>query len=197
MGKALDLDYQSTARLKQPQRLPSSPPSQDPTPEMTYALLAEELNKLSIQERDDIFADIHGVGERIEEPPELVRESMAKMENEISSIHNKSAYLEAKMQSPAYVDDVNFKLKFLRAHRFDPKAAAECLASFFESKRDLFGPQNLIKDITLDDLDGDDMDLLMRGGYQLLPLRDSAGRLVLSQWPLVQCERDPPLRAKV
>jgi hypothetical protein len=71
----LDVDYQSAAELTRPQQLPAAPRSQDSTPEMTYSLLAEELNKLSIKERDKVFADLHCVKEQVEEGPELLHES--------------------------------------------------------------------------------------------------------------------------
>jgi hypothetical protein len=50
------------------------------------------------------------------------------------------------------------------------------MVRFFELKKRLFGAEKLVKDITLDDLDEDDMDTLETGCVQVSPLIDMAGR---------------------
>jgi hypothetical protein len=191
----LDVKFKDVM-VKEPQKLPQLPPMEDPSPEMTYALLAKELNKLSIKERDNILADIHGVGECIEEFPAFVQESLAQMEVEVTNIQQKSAYLAAEQDSPTYVKDEAFRLKFLRAHRFDVRSAADAMVGYFQSKLELFGPKKLTREIGLQDFDEDDMALLRRGGYQVLPQRDSCRRVVVAQWPQTQTENDT-LRSKV
>jgi hypothetical protein len=182
---------------KHPRQLPAFPPREDPAPETTYALLAQELNKLSMTERDTIFADVHGVAPCIEESPEFVQNSLEELDDEVDKISQKPAYARAKRQSPTYVADSNFRLKFLRAHRFEAKDAAAAMASFFEIKLDLFGFEKLTREIVLEDFDEDDLELLGRGGFQLLPGRDNSGRVVISNWPLVLNQGDVPLRSKV
>eukprot|EP00526_Cylindrotheca_closterium_P026840 CAMPEP_0113629714 /NCGR_PEP_ID=MMETSP0017_2-20120614/15428_1 /TAXON_ID=2856 /ORGANISM="Cylindrotheca closterium" /LENGTH=51 /DNA_ID=CAMNT_0000540129 /DNA_START=15 /DNA_END=167 /DNA_ORIENTATION=+ /assembly_acc=CAM_ASM_000147 len=46
---------------------------------------------------------------------------------------------------------------FLRGNRYDTKAAANQMLKFFETKQDLFGTEKLTKDITIEDLDEDDI----------------------------------------
>ena len=144
-------DVESTQNF--PATFPPLPPATDPSPEDTYALLAQELNKLSIKERDTIYADIHGVAEHNdEETEEMRRNSLMEMELAIENISRKSAYLQAKSQSAAHVEDPNLRLKFLRAHCYNISDAARAFVSFFESKKELFGVQKLSKNIELDDL---------------------------------------------
>jgi hypothetical protein len=193
----LDGDYRETAIHKSPQEIPPLPPSKDPSPEMTYHLLAQELNKLSMTERDTILADAHGVSQQIEETAEFVQDSLVQLDTEVENIAQKIAYLQAKKESPKYVNGDNFRLKFLRAHRFEVKNAAVCLVAFFEAKLDLFGPQKLTKEILLEDLDEEVMDLMKRGFFQILPERDQSGRVVVSHWPIVQNEKDFPVRIQV
>ena len=193
---ALDVDYEATA-YKHPEELPMLPPSKDPSPEMAYALLAQELNNLSIQERDTILADVHGISQPIEETAELVQKALTHLDRELDKIKTKLAFSQAKKESPNFVNDVNFRLKFLRAHGFREKDAAACMVSFFEAKLDLFGPNRLTREILLDDLDEEDMDLMKRGGFQILPESDQSNRVVVSHWPIVHNEKDFPIRVQV
>ena len=48
----------------------------------------------------------------------------------------------------------------------------------FETKQELFGEDKVARDITLDDFDKDDMACIKAGGYQILPVRDRAGRCI-------------------
>ena len=82
-----------------------------------------------------------------------------------------------------YVQDRDFRLKFLRADLFNATEAALRLARHFQAKLELFGRSKLVKDIVQDDLDEEDMAALYAGFTQLLPVRDRAGRAVSLWFP--------------
>jgi hypothetical protein len=76
------------------------------------------------------------------------------------------------------VKDRVLRLKFLRAESFIAKQAADRMIRFFDIKLFLFGKDKLCKDITIKDLDYDDMATLEAGFLQLLPVRDRSGRCI-------------------
>jgi hypothetical protein len=149
-------------------------------PEDDAALIAEDLYKLSITERERVLFDLHGVSVAFEETPEMIACRLAELEMKISMIKKKPAYATAKAKNPEYVGNRNLRLKFLRAESFDSQRAADRLVRFFESKLELFGEDKLAKDITSKDLDQEDRAHLEKGQMQVLPLRDRAGRVVVT-----------------
>jgi hypothetical protein len=168
-------------------QVPSSlPPTQDPSPESTDALLARELNTLSIQEREKVFEEIHGVDSIEETPdrPELLNQQLAQMDFELTKIHRKSAYLKARIQSPEYVSNREFLLRFLRVDGYNPKDAADRLVSFFDFKLELFGPKKLTEDIKIEDFYSnlDDKAALESGVFQLLPGTDRSRRPIVGKF---------------
>jgi hypothetical protein len=62
---------------------------------------------------------------------------------------------------------------------FDAEKAARRFVRFFDYKLDLFGPERLVKDILLNDLDADDMDCLMTGSHLVLKEKDRGGRTII------------------
>jgi hypothetical protein len=144
-------------------------------------ILAQELNQLSIKEREELLYDIHGVLELPKEEPDFVASSLQAMDKEISvySHDDKSAYVLAQEQNYDYVSSVKIRLKFLRTDNFNPRLAAQRLIKFFAMKLHLFGPEHLTRDIRLDDLSNDEKKSVESGLVQLLPLRDRAGRAVI------------------
>jgi hypothetical protein len=147
----------------------------------TDALLAREMNQLSMAEREKIYHDIHGVAEIVDEDPEFILQCLTRLEQELSKIPNsrKEAYNKASSLSPDHVDDRKFRLKFLRAFDYDPNECAEKIVSFFQWKLRLWGADKLGRDIRLSDFDGHDLECLKNGHLQLLPARDRAGRAML------------------
>jgi hypothetical protein len=146
------------------------------------AILAQELNQLTLKEREELLYDIHGVLELPKEEPDFVASCLQQMDKEISTYsHNdKKAYELAHAQNYEYVSSERLRLKFLRADNFNPRLAAQRLIKFFASKLQLFGPEYLTRDIRLDDLmSEDDNNCIESGLLQLLPLRDRAGRAVI------------------
>lgn len=142
-------------------------------------LLVRELNQLSMEERNRALEDVHGVGEIVKETPELVEESLELLETEINKVRSRTAYEKAAFMSPSYPKDRDFRLMFLRADFFNPKKAAKRLVSYFDHKLRLFGINKLVKPITLDDLDEEDLRDLHSGSLQVLPQKDRAGRTII------------------
>jgi hypothetical protein len=166
------------------------------TMEESYALLAKEMNKLSMQEREGVLQDIHGVADIPNETPEFVEASLTEMERTIqeilapsswwSSSSQVSAYEQARNINPSYVQDTKLRLMFLRADRFHAKDAALRMIQFFEEKLSLFGPDKLTMNIVLRDMNADDTKSLESGFFQILPNRDRAGRAIICGSPMLR-----------
>mmetsp|Transcript_40168 Transcript_40168/g.96920 ORF Transcript_40168/g.96920 Transcript_40168/m.96920 type:complete len:438 (+) Transcript_40168:42-1355(+) len=151
-------------------------PESNPEPDGIDNLLNAELCNLSLDERGQVFDDIHGVSDVIEETPELVSDSLERVDEELKLINDKYAYDFAYALDPKYVKNRVFRLRFLRATLFDAKATASRIVQHFEIKMELFGKDKLSQDITQDDLDPEDLTMLYAGYYQNIGVRDRAGR---------------------
>jgi hypothetical protein len=164
----------------------SLPPSHDPSQDTADALLARELNRMSIQEREKIFEEIHGVDgvEGNEEDPRFLSQCLEEMQEELRKLNRKSAYLQAKIQNRGYVSKRDLLLKFLRSEAYKPKEAAIRLVAFFELKLELFGKEKLTKEIRVEDFSTSPNDLaaLELGLFHRLPGRDRSGRVILGKF---------------
>jgi hypothetical protein len=149
------------------------------------AVLAEDLNNMTMHERERVYYDLHGVSAAIEETPELVECRLVELDNEIRNTGSRNAYSIAEAQTVKYVSNPKLRLKFLRASLFDVKSAASRLIQFFEMKQKLFGLEKLTKDIEIDDFDEEDRRAVESGVLQILPLRDRSGRVVLCSVPML------------
>jgi hypothetical protein len=156
------------------------------------ALIAADMTRLSMEERDQVLNDIHGVSNDMEETPEKLHASLIRLQTELDKIHYKAAYELARSRNPAFVEDRVFRLKFLRADFLNASNAALRMVRHFQVKLELFGPENLTKDITQDDLEDGDMKNLYSGHSQILPLRDQAGRCI-SVWAAPPATLEPVL----
>jgi hypothetical protein len=146
-------------------------------------ILAKEMYRLSIDERNEALYDFHGIAEMPQENPEMLARALGALEEGIQNIPKKAAYETALAMSPDYVRDPKFRLKFLRAaDKFDPKSAAHKLVEFLEVKMELFGSDKLTKDIKLKDLSADDLSVLESCAVQVLRGRDTAGRAIFCQF---------------
>lgn len=175
----------------------ATPPTADPTPPEAEALLSGALYGFSTEDRDQALADVHGVTSAVALDNEFIASRLAQLDQAISDCRSKSAYLRAKIQNPEYVSNRKFRLQFLIADNFQPPAAAERLVSYFESKLVLFGLEMLTRDLTLDDLGGEDIKSLEHGVVQRLVGKDHAGRAVVSCWPTTQQEPSIRIQNKV
>lgn len=154
-----------------------------PTSAEADYLVAQQLLRLSIQDRERVYHDLHGVSDAVQETPGLITRSLELLEMELQNLPEKVAYEAAKAMNPDYVHNQDYRLRFLRADLFDAKAAALRMARHFETKMELFGRDKLGRDIVQDDLDDITMSLLYSGIGHQLPQRDRAGRVVCVYTP--------------
>ena len=163
--------------------LAPSSPAECPTPAETGAMLAKEMNKLSVEEREKVLEDVHGIPRVVDETQEFIEACLTLLEKELTNISSKPAYDLASSTSKEYTSSKKIRLMFLRAESYDPCNAASRMVRFFDEKNKLFGADKLTKDITLDDLDLDDIITLKNGFYQVLPEKDCVGRKAFCQFP--------------
>jgi hypothetical protein len=179
----------------------SKPPSTGtiahfPTPSSSFQLacriwfmpsdekIASELRRLSVQEREKVWADLSGnektssFRNEVAEDDVIIRAALEDLRREIDDIHIKESLLLTRHQSH-YVKDRSFQLMFLRSCDYDGKAAAKLLIDHIDRKRQLFGDETLGRDITRDDMSEHELEIISSGGLGFLQDRDSAGRVVL------------------
>jgi hypothetical protein len=183
-------DSTSAVSKKTPSDLPGpSSPTENPTLAEASALLAKEMNQLSVNEREKVLEDVHGIARVVDEPQEFIEACLALLENELTKISSKAAYDLASSMSKEYTSSKRLRLMFLRAESYDPPNAASRMVRFFDEKYELFGADKLAKDITLADLDPDDIINIEDGLLQVLPSKDCAGRKVMCQFPKLKVIR--------
>jgi hypothetical protein len=158
---------------------------------------AQEIYDLSLQERNSVYEDVHGVAEPFKEEPGVLAQRLSILGWHLSTIRNKPAYDFALRQSPEYVRNRSFCLMFLRAAEFDALKAAHKMVAHFELKLELFGREKLVQVITYDDLDEDDRDFLQSGAIQILPTKDRAGRPILAVFNQQRFEDFEPWKSPV
>jgi hypothetical protein len=150
-----------------------------PTPAEIDSLIAKEMTRLSMEEREKALDDVHGIGKSVNEEPGFVSTILQELEIHLNVIKWNTAYAEAEALSTEYVVDHDFRMMFLRSEHYTVKDAAERMIRFFDLKKALFGAEKLVKDITLEDLDEDDIECLAAGYGQISPKKDSAGRTIV------------------
>jgi hypothetical protein len=139
-------------------------------------VLSEEFDKLSMDDRDKVLFEIHGIA--TDDDPEDLDSYYSDLERYLSTIQEKEAYEAAKYFDPDYIKDI--RIAFLRSERFDAKGAAEKMAKYFEVKKRLFGDGEILaRDIRFSDLTEGDIEMMESGVLQVLPFRDAAGRAIL------------------
>jgi hypothetical protein len=171
--------------------------ARESTPDLTEleSFLAQNMSRLSLEERDKALEDLHAIGSVPEESPEALKQSLDSMSEYIDLIDGKKAYTIAKSMSSNYVTNEKRLLQFLRAGNYDPQKAAERLVQYFEKKLHLFGKDKLVKDIHLNDLTLSDIQALKAGSHILLDEKDRSGRFVIYTIGSIACEL--PLETRV
>mmetsp|Transcript_13286 Transcript_13286/g.23902 ORF Transcript_13286/g.23902 Transcript_13286/m.23902 type:complete len:521 (+) Transcript_13286:142-1704(+) len=151
-------------------------------PSEVDALLAKELNQLTVCERTSAIEEIHGVHNLEATVQEnRINEALLQLQAEIDKIQFKPAYDEAVRLKSKYVFDRKFRLKFLWAERFNPEMAAIRMMKFLDIiAREAFGSQVLLRPILMEDLTPNARAVLREGSATVLPARDSSGRRVLA-----------------
>jgi hypothetical protein len=163
-------------------------------PKSADVLFARELSEMSMDDREQVYYDVHGVSRStVEETDDLIDQSLAELDKEIAKIDKKKAFDLARVQNSSFVDNRKSTLKFLRADEFDCRLAAKRIVRFYQSKLELFGESKLTQDIRLKDLSEEDDRACVESGLgQLLPRRDRAGRAIFA-WsrPLLPTDHCP------
>jgi hypothetical protein len=77
---------------------------------------------------------------------------------------------------PSVTSDKGFKLMFLRADCYDATKAAARMAKFYEKKLSLFGEEKLVKKITSEDLNEEELARLGVAGCTIDVEKDPIGR---------------------
>ena len=155
------------------------------------AMLASELNNLTFAERTTILEDVHGVGDLAPEEcdPNLMQERFQQMSIALWSIPVKPAFDEAQRlcggKPGGLVNDPAFRIKFLRAERFNPHAAAIRMVKNLQVLHETFGPESLVRPVHLSDMmldrenQGSEKFLFSGIFFQVMPFRDRLGRRVV------------------
>jgi hypothetical protein len=176
-------------------------------------VLSKELMKLSVQDRNDIQEEIHGVRCMAPtETPELLKQSLEQLQWEIDNtvpLYQKHAYLQSQKQSAnansanivnsipsTYVNTAEFRLRFLRCELFDVRKAAHRMTKFLNLVLELWGNFALQRPIQITDFSKQELKQLRKGKYQFLPYRDRCGvtgRRIVCVFPDVEWEAIPPV----
>jgi hypothetical protein len=158
-------------------------------PSEVDALLAKELNQLSLNELERAYEEIHGVhggklipGGKITAPSaeeeRKIREALTQMVVELENITEKAAYDEAVAMKSPMVNDIEFQTKFIYAENFDPPKAAKRLVNYLEFARQHFGVQALHRSVQWADLSPNALEIMNRGEIQNPSFRDQAHRRI-------------------
>jgi hypothetical protein len=143
------------------------------------SLIGQSLANISQSDREQTYFDLHGVTVPVTETPNFITESLQQMQSTLDGIKDKPAYDLAYSMDAEYVQDLKFRLKFLRGERFDTRMAAKRMVRYFQIKEDLFNSSKLCKDIDQSDMSEEDIDALYGGWMQHMTEKDSSGRMVL------------------
>eukprot|EP00980_Cylindrotheca_fusiformis_P015321 scaffold4282_cov112-Cylindrotheca_fusiformis.AAC.4 len=142
-------------------------------------MVAQAMLELSAEEREKALEEIHGVVEVDEEDPDFMASCLDELDNCLAATKSGTAYELAEQMNYDYVSNNRFRTMFLRSTRYEPRDAAEKLIGFLDYKKELFGVENLVHDITLDDLSPDDRALMEVGYVQFGKTHDRNGRPIL------------------
>ena len=145
-------------------------------------MLSDALKSLTVEEQREQLEILHGVGTQVAEEEMFIESSLQQLESRLSQIKSRSVYQMAEQMDPVYVKARKFRIMFLRGNRYDVKDTAENMLRFFEMKHQLFGMKKLVKDITLEDLDEEDINALKSGFFQVAG-KDSTGRVTFANFP--------------
>lgn len=191
-----------------PTKMLSREPLSRTFPQSVDSMMAEEFLSLSFQHRNAINEEMHGVSCLMpEETPELIRVSLEKLEDELNLIPDKDKKMynvcrekygskNSSEEGGSYVNDVDFRLRFLRSELFDAYSAAGKLVIFLNVVVDLFGEFALQRPIRLSDFSEDELQIIRTGNLQLLPFRDRSGRRIITGVEGLAIQFEPDTRVR-
>eukprot|EP00537_Pseudo-nitzschia_pungens_P004895 CAMPEP_0172360306 /NCGR_PEP_ID=MMETSP1060-20121228/4361_1 /TAXON_ID=37318 /ORGANISM="Pseudo-nitzschia pungens, Strain cf. cingulata" /LENGTH=492 /DNA_ID=CAMNT_0013082265 /DNA_START=259 /DNA_END=1738 /DNA_ORIENTATION=- len=167
-------------------------------------LVSASLLRLKFQDRNDAREELHGVRNLArEETPELVHDSLIRMEEAIEAILLASskegyrhAFEEARYLPDTFVNDRDFRLKFLRCELFNAARAADRMICYLDHLLHLFGKRALREPLKANFFTKEEAAALRAGSIQLLPFRDQSGRRVMIALSKSLCY-SPLLRVKL
>jgi len=108
----------------------------------------------------------------------MIEEALAEFDEVLQREMN-SIYKMAVKQNREYVEDPEFRLKFLRANLHDAGKSVRQMLDFLRYKATYFGNEKVARDITLNDLNEEDKKLLFSGLHHIQEGRDRMGRVIL------------------
>jgi hypothetical protein len=139
--------------------------------------------------RESVLEELHGIrNDNNPEDPESVAVWLQILDMHINTIKRGTVYEIAEAMNRSHVTSRGFRMTFLRANRYDPCAAATHIIQFLELKRSLFGQEKLVKKITLDDLEEEDVQNIEAGSCQISSQTDRSGRKIILFFPSLQYE---------
>jgi hypothetical protein len=154
--------------------------------EILDAFLVRGVSQLSFEEREKQLEALHGItpSHNIDaEIPSTVSKLLNLLDTSLQTNKQGTVYELAESLDKSFVSDRAFRLMFLRSSRFKPKHAANRVIQFLDLKLALFGINKLVKKISMEDLNKDDMVALKSGSFQVLTKKDNAGRSIITYLP--------------
>ena len=127
----------SSAAATPPPASATPPPVRDP-------MAASELAKLSADDRNRLYEEIHGCFQVPDEDPTTISKLLQEMSEEIRKVKDRSEYNKAHFLAPSKVTNPAFRLMFLRAATYNPRLAARRLVLHFQYKAMLFGRDKVL-----------------------------------------------------
>jgi len=173
------------------------------------SVLAREFLSLSFKDRNAINEEMHGVSCLLpEETPELIDASLEKLEHEFSLIPSQEKKMyelcqerygskNSSQAGGSYVNDRDFRVRFLRCELYDAAKSARRIAAFLDVVVDLFGEYALRRPMRLSDFTEDELHVFRMGNLQLLPFRDRSGRRIIAAVEGLAIQFDSTLRFKI
>ncbi len=176
----------------------------DVNPQQLDSLLSNKLKQMTIEDRENIQDEIHGIKslaptetpERIEQALRLLDVQIKKLvlTNSVTSrdgrheetlrIRNQvllgTLYDLAQVIQYSYLLDAEFRLKFLRADLFDTRKAATRFMKYLDLLIENFGAIGLQRPLRISDLGLAERAILRSGAIQLVPTRDRRGRRIMN-----------------
>jgi len=184
--------------------------------DMLSRLLSQARMKLSIENRNAVEEEIHGVHCRaLQETPELIHDSLQKFRGELDSYSGSTRDIYDRIvarvaehrrsmpenQSKHYaIEDEDFHLRFLRCTLFDAKKAVERFLWYLKLVDELWGFGIVSRRLVIrEDFTKAELKHLRDGFIQLLPFRDRSGRrvVVLSDDPSIEDYTHVPRTTRV
>ena len=118
-------------------------------------LLRKEMGRLSLQEQYSINQDVNGLNVlAAAEPPELSSAGLEALDKQLRQMGSEyPCYRSAESSGSKMINERQFRLKFVRADRFDPIKSANRIENYLKILIQHFGDEHLKRPIKVDDLD--------------------------------------------